>query len=182
MMISIPIFILAIIIGIICLWVGFRIKGNQAVFGRVLSTNRQTWARFWLTAGYGPMGLFAAKFWPDQEVDMVDVNERALDLAKRNAQFNRIDNVNIYQSDIYEQVDKKYGLIITNPPIRAGKKIVDQILADAKDHLVENGVLLVVIQKKQGAPSAKKLMTKIYGNCEILARDKGYYILMSTNN
>ena len=31
-------------------------------------------------------------------------------------------------------------------------------------------------------PSAKKLMTKIYGNCEILARDKGYYILMSTNN
>jgi len=64
-------------------------------------------------------------------------------------------------------VDKKYGLIITNPPIRAGKKVV---------------VLLVVIQKKQGAPSAKKLMTKIYGNCEILARDKGYYILMSTNN
>ena len=121
--------------------------------------------------GYGPMGLFAAKFWPDQEVDMVDVNERALDLAKRNA-----------QSDIYEQVNKKYGLIITNPPIRAGKKVVDQILADAKDHLVENGVLLVVIQKKQGAPSAKKLMTKIYGNCEILARDKGYYILMSTNN
>ena len=50
------------------------------------------------------------------------------------------------------------------------------------DHLVENGVLLVVIQKKQGAPSAKKLMTKIYGNCEILARDKGYYILMSKNN
>lgn len=132
--------------------------------------------------GYGPMGLFAAKFWPDQEVDMVDVNERALDLAKRNAQFNRIDNVNIYRSDIYEQVDKKYGLIITNPPIRAGKKVVDQILADAKDHLVENGILLVVIQKKQGAPSAKKLMTKIYGNCEILARDKGYYILMSTNN
>ena len=63
-----------------------------------------------------------------------------------------------------------------------GKKVVDQILVDAKDHLVENGVLLVVIQKKQGAPSAKKLMTKIYGNCEILARDKGYYILMSTNN
>ncbi len=52
MMISIPIFILAIIIGIICLWVGFRIKGNQAVFSRVLSTNRQTWARFWLTAGW----------------------------------------------------------------------------------------------------------------------------------
>lgn len=128
------------------------------------------------------MGLFAAKFWPEQEVDMVDVNERALDLARRNAKFNQINNVNIYQSDIYEQVDKKYGLVITNPPIRAGKKVVDQILSEAKEHLVENGILLVVIQKKQGASSAKKLMTKVYGNCEILARDKGYYILMSKNN
>ncbi|MDT9589339.1 class I SAM-dependent methyltransferase [Lactobacillus paragasseri] len=135
-----------------------------------------------LRIDYGPMGLFAAKFWPEQEVDMVDVNERALDLARRNAKFNQINNVNIYQSDIYEQVDKKYGLVITNPPIRAGKKVVDQILSEAKEHLVENGILLVVIQKKQGAPSAKKLMTKVYGNCEILARDKGYYILMSENN
>ena len=129
--------------------------------------------------GYGPMGLFAAKFWPDQEVDMVDVNERALDLAKRNAQFNRIDNVNIYQSDIYEKVDKKYGLIITNPPIRAGKKVVDQILTEAKDHLVKNGVLLVVIQKKQGAPSAEKKMAEVFGNVEIVTKDKGYYILRS---
>ena len=48
MLVSIPIFILAIF----CLWMGFRIKGNQAVFGRVLSTNSQTWARFWLTAGW----------------------------------------------------------------------------------------------------------------------------------
>lgn len=110
--------------------------------------------------GYGPMGLFAAKFWPDQEVDMVDVNERALDLAKRNAQFNQVDNVNIYQSDIYEQVDKKYGLIITNPPIRAGKKVVDQILTEAKDHLVENGVLLVVIQKKTRCTKCKEINDK----------------------
>lgn len=51
MLVSIPIFILAIIVGIFCLWMGFRIKGNQAVFGRVLSTNSQTWARFWLTVG-----------------------------------------------------------------------------------------------------------------------------------
>lgn len=131
--------------------------------------------------GYGPMGLFAAKFWPNQVVDMVDVNERALSLAKRNAQLNHISNVNIYESDIYEQVDqeKKFGLIITNPPIRAGKKVVDQILVDAKNHLVPNGLLLAVIQKKQGAPSAKKLLTSTYGNCEILQRDKGYYILAS---
>lgn len=134
--------------------------------------------------GYGPIGLFAAKFWPDQEVEMVDVNERALQLATRNAQLNNINNVEIHQSDIYEQVDKdkKFGLILTNPPIRAGKKVVDEIIVKAKEHLVPDGLVLAVIQKKQGAPSAKKLMTKTYGNCEILARDKGYYILASRNN
>ena len=129
--------------------------------------------------GYDPLGLFAAKFWPNQTVEMVDVNERGLKLAKRNAQLNHIDNVEIYSSDVYAQVDKskKFGLIITNPPIRAGKKVVSAILAGAADHLVKDGILLVVIQKKQGEPSARKLLKATFGNCEILQRDKGYYIL-----
>ncbi|WP_040530078.1 class I SAM-dependent methyltransferase [Lactobacillus ultunensis] len=134
--------------------------------------------------GYGPIGLFAAKFWPDKKVDMVDVNERGLKLAKQNAKVNHIKNVNIYSSDCYAQVDndKKFGLILTNPPIRAGKKVVNEILMGANEHLVSGGVLLVVIQKKQGEPSACKNMTDTYGNCEILTRDKGYYILKSTKN
>lgn len=132
--------------------------------------------------GYGPIGLFAAKFWPEQTVDMVDVNERGLNLARENAKVNHIDNVNIYSSNCYEHVDKQFGLIVTNPPIRAGKKVVSEILAGADDHLVKGGVLLAVIQKKQGEPSARKLMTSTYGNCEIVDRDKGYYILKSVKN
>src|SRR5699024_11740930 len=78
--------------------------------------------------------------------------------AKQNAQVNHIDNVNIYSSDCYEHVDndKKFGLILTNPPIRAGKKVVNEILLGANEHLVNGGILLVVIQKKQGEPSARK--------------------------
>ncbi|RVU71404.1 MULTISPECIES: class I SAM-dependent methyltransferase [Lactobacillus] len=129
--------------------------------------------------GYGPIGLFAAKFWPERTVEMIDVNERGLELAKRNAALNQISNVKIYPSDVYAQVDKntKFGLILTNPPIRAGKKVVSAIIGEAIDHLTAGGILLVVIQKKQGEPSARKLMTEVYGNCEILVRDKGYYIL-----
>ncbi len=82
------------------------------------------------------------------------------DLARRNAKFNQINNVNIYQSDIYEQVDKKYGLVITNPPIRAGKKVVDQILSEAKRALSGKWNFASCHSEKQGAPSAKKLMTK----------------------
>lgn len=132
--------------------------------------------------GYGPMGLFAAKFWPDRQVDLVDVNERGLNLAKRNAELNLIKNVHIFSSDVYSNVTEQYGLIITNPPIRAGKKVVSAILSGAKDHLVEHGVLLVVIQKKQGEPSARKLLKNTFGNCEIVTRDKGYYILKSVKD
>lgn len=131
--------------------------------------------------GYGPLGLFAAKFWPDSSVEMVDVNERGLNLAKRNAELNHIDNVNIFRSDVYDKIadSKKYGLIITNPPIRAGKKVVSSILSGAFTHLIKDGILLVVIQKKQGEPSARKLLTTTFGNCTILQRDKGYYILQA---
>ena len=134
--------------------------------------------------GYGPIGLFAAKFWPKQTVEMIDVNERGLDLAKMNAELNHIDNVAIFSSDVYSHISsaKKYGLILTNPPIRAGKKVVSNILSGAKNHLVSDGVLLVVIQKKQGEPSARKLLTKTFGNCTILKRDKGYYVLQAVNN
>ena len=134
--------------------------------------------------GYGPLGLFAAKFWPTQTVEMVDVNQRGLDLAKKNAELNHIDNVAIFVSDVYSNIapEKKYGLIVTNPPIRAGKTVVSNILSGAKSHLVGGGVLLVVIKKKQGEPSARKLLTKTFGNCTILKRDKGYYVLQAVNN
>lgn len=130
--------------------------------------------------GYGPIGLFAAKFWPKQKVEMVDVNERGLALAHKNAEYNGIKNVDIHSSDVYSDIHgQKFGLIVTNPPIRAGKKVVSAIIANAKSYVMDEGVLLVVIQKKQGEPSARKLMQETYGNCEILTRDKGYYILKS---
>ncbi|MBU3851851.1 MAG: class I SAM-dependent methyltransferase [Candidatus Paralactobacillus gallistercoris] len=131
--------------------------------------------------GYGPIGLSLAATLP-RHVTMVDVNERALALAKHNAELNHLHNVDIFASDIYQNVSGKFAGVITNPPIRAGKQVVDQILTQAYDHLLPNGRLLAVIQKKQGAPSAKKLMMTTFGNATILKRDKGYYILSSQRN
>lgn len=130
--------------------------------------------------GYGPIGLALAKRYSQLTVEMVDVNHLALDLAKENATLNEINNVDIFASDVYTQVDKKdYQAIVSNPPIRAGKKIVHQILEGAFDHLQAGGTLTVVIQKKQGAPSAKKKMEEVFGNCQMIARNKGYQILQS---
>ena len=58
---------------------------------------------------------------------MIDINERALNLAKENAKLNKV-NVNIFKSNIYENITKKYNAIVTNPPIRVGKKILYDIL------------------------------------------------------
>ena len=112
--------------------------------------------------------------------EMVDVNERALELAKHNAAQNDVSNVEIYQSDIYENIENKsFAAILSNPPIRAGKKVVHEILEQAYDHLMVGGQLLIVIQKKQGAPSAKKKMEDVFGNVERINLYKGYWILAS---
>lgn len=130
--------------------------------------------------GYGPIGLAIAKKYPQLHVDMVDVNELALELARKNALNNQIENVTIFSSNVYDNVTANdYQMIISNPPIRAGKKIVHQILEEAKDHLAPNGYLTIVIQKKQGAPSAKQKMMTVFGNCDLIFRDKGYQILQS---
>ncbi len=69
--------------------------------------------------------------------------------------------------------------MISNPPIRAGKAVVHQVIAGAKEHLKTGGSLTIVIQKKQGAPSAKDKMEEVFGNCQTIKKDKGYYILES---
>ncbi|VJS92844.1 16S RNA G1207 methylase RsmC [Streptococcus pneumoniae] len=127
--------------------------------------------------GYGPLGLSLVKVYGVQAT-MVDINTRALDLARRNAEKNNA-KATIFQSNIYEQVEGHFDHVISNPPIRAGKQVVHEIIEKSKDFLEAGGDLTIVIQKKQGAPSAKSKMEDVFGNCEILKKDKGYYILRS---
>lgn len=127
--------------------------------------------------GYGPLGLSLVKVYGVQAT-MVDINTRALDLARRNAEKNNA-KATIFQSNIYEQVEGHFDHVISNPPIRAGKQVVHEIIEKSKDFLEIGGDLTIVIQKKQGAPSAKSKMEDVFGNCEILKKDKGYYILRS---
>lgn len=128
--------------------------------------------------GYGPIGLAIASVSPGRVVHMIDVNERALALAKENAFLNQIENTNIYKSDRLTAVkDQGFAAVLTNPPIRAGKEVVFDFFRQSHEKLVKGGVLWVVIQKKQGAPSAMKEMESLFGNAELIDRSKGYYII-----
>ena len=126
--------------------------------------------------GYGVLGIILAKL-TSSKVDMVDVNRRALHLAKRNAQLNGVSSyVSIFESDCYSEVSGKYSSIVTNPPIRAGKKIVYEILMSAKKYLEQDGNLFLVIRKEQGAKSIISDLEKEY-NVEILEKKKGFFVL-----
>ena len=127
--------------------------------------------------GIGVMGISLAKMYPTIYVDMVDVNLRAIALAKENSLSNKTPNTNIFESSTYQNVSQKYDLIVTNPPIRAGKSVVHDIVLNGKNHLTNDGKILVVIQKKQGAESCLKAMKEVYSKVEVIDKDKGYLII-----
>ena len=124
--------------------------------------------------GYGPIGIYLKKA-ANANVDMIDINERALNLASKNAKLNNV-NINVFKSNIYENVTKKYDFIITNPPIRVGKKILYDILFGAVNHLKDEGELWLVVNKNQGAKSLAKDLEKAY-DVAVVAKNKGFYII-----
>ena len=128
--------------------------------------------------GYGPIGIIISSL-TNLEVDMIDVNFRSMKLAKKNASANNV-KVNIFESNIYENITKKYDYIITNPPIRVGKEILYKILFGAKEHLKPNGELYFVINKAQGAKSVARDLEKIF-LVSIIDKNKGFYIIKCQN-
>lgn len=127
-----------------------------------------------LGCGYGVVSIILSKF-INANFDGVDINKRALHLADINKRINNVSDINFFESDVYENVLKKYDCIITNPPIRAGKKVVYDMLINAKEHLKENGVLYFVMRKDQGAKSTIKDLDSLY-NIEIIGKKNGFLV------
>ena len=132
-----------------------------------------------LGCGYGVIGIALNKL-TGANVDMVDVNLRALHLTEMNVSANKCQNINVFESNVYENINTKYTSIVTNPPIRAGKKVVYDMLFNAKDYLTDDGNLYFVIRKQQGAKSMISDLEKEY-DLEILEKKKGYYIIKCSN-
>lgn len=134
-----------------------------------------------LGCGIGPLGIVLAKFDPNRLVTMTDVNRRALDRAKENAKANGVETqVSIIESDIYSNIDASFHSIVTNPPIRAGKKVTYAMYAGAIDHLYEGGRLVLVIRKQQGAASCQRYLETLFPHVEVVAQHKGFRILIAT--
>ncbi len=130
--------------------------------------------------GYGTIGVILGKKFTNAKIDMIDVNPRALELAQLNLQKNDVE-ANVFMSDGLANVeDHDYTDIVTNPPIRAGKKVIYSFFENSYDHLINGGNLWVVIRRQHGAESAIKFIKEKFGNCEVINKDKGFYILRAT--
>ena len=125
--------------------------------------------------GYGTIDVILGKL-VDASFLGVDVNRRALHLAEMNKKENKLDNVTFLESNCYENVEGKFDVIITNPPIRAGKKIVYEIVMGARNYLTEDGTLFIVVRKEQGAKSMLRDLEEFY-KVEVLNKIKGFFVI-----
>lgn len=131
-----------------------------------------------MCCGYGTIGIMLSKF-IDANFELSDVNSTATDLAKENLKLNQCTIEKVYTSNMFESIEKKYSHIVSNPPIKAGKKVLLSFIDGSYSHLLDGGTLTLVIKKNLGESSLKDYIIGKFGNCEIWQRDKGYYILHS---
>ncbi len=127
--------------------------------------------------GWGIIGVAVGKHWPETSITMADINQRACELSRKNAQLNGVE-AQVIESDGYEKVlGNAYDLILQNPPIRAGKAVIYKMFADASTCLNENGEVWLVIRKQQGAPSAITYLKTLFEDVETVEKKSGFWII-----
>lgn len=128
--------------------------------------------------GYGVIGISLANRDNSLNILMADVNNRAVKLANENAQINKV-KAQAIQSDSFTNISENFDYILINPPIRAGKKVINAILTETYTHLNNMGELYIVVRKRQGGPSMQAFCQELFGNCEKVNKSGGYWILKS---
>ena len=134
-----------------------------------------------LGCGYGIVGISIKKANPQTDVVMVDVNDRAVKLAKDNCRENNV-SMTVLKSDVFSNPgvsDKKFDVILTNPPFSAGKDVCIEFIRQSFDHLNPTGLFELVAPHNKGGESLKKIMLEIFGNVDELAKKSGYRVYFS---
>ncbi|MEA2071364.1 MAG: methyltransferase [Asgard group archaeon] len=136
-----------------------------------------------LGCGYGYLGIALAKRYPEIKVVLADINTIAVRMTRINCEINNVkSNTEVYQSDLFESLPHQlYDVILSNPPIMAGKKTLRELINQSKTNLKANGSLQLVVPKKKGLTSIKDMITKTFGSYKVLEKQSGYWILKAIN-
>ena len=125
--------------------------------------------------GSGIQALVAAK--NAKRVVGVDVNGKAVEVARKNAERNHINNVEFFRSDLFENVSGKFDLIIFNPPYlpeevgmyegseqwaggKSGREVIERFANKVKNYLKDGGKILIVISSLTGLEEVKKIFAE----------------------
>lgn len=133
-----------------------------------------------LGCGYGPIALALASRAPGADVWGVDVNERALELARRNAASAHLDKVRFVRADTFDATagpHTRLDLIWSNPPIRIGKAPLHDLLASWLGRLSPTGRAYLVVQKHLGSDSLQRWLAGAGHPTRRLASRAAYRVL-----
>ncbi|MGV8171599.1 MAG: class I SAM-dependent methyltransferase [Candidatus Woesearchaeota archaeon] len=134
-----------------------------------------------LGCGYGIIGIALKRIHTDAHITMIDVNERAVRLSKKNCEENNVE-CTVLKSDIFSAPElhhKKFDVILTNPPFSAGKKVCIEIIKQSFEHLNTDGLLQLVAPHNKGGESLKRAMLTVFGNAGELEKKRGYRVYIS---
>jgi 16S rRNA (guanine1207-N2)-methyltransferase len=130
--------------------------------------------------GYGAVGIAAAVFNPHSYVILVDVNARAVWLARQNVEKNLVTNAEVRRGCLYAPVkDMIFDCVLSNPPVSAGMDIVRAIILESPKHMADGAVFQMVVKSKVGGKRLKTIFEEAFGSVEVLARESGYRVLLS---
>jgi 16S rRNA (guanine1207-N2)-methyltransferase len=130
--------------------------------------------------GYGAVGIAAAASDPNLRVIMVDVNERAVWLARQNIEINRVDNAEVRRGYLYDPVKNlMFNCVLSNPPVSAGMETVKAMIAEAPAYMVNGASFQMVVRSRVGGKRLQKIFEEAFGNVAVLARKSGYRVLIA---
>jgi 16S rRNA (guanine1207-N2)-methyltransferase len=131
-------------------------------------------------SGYGAIGIVAARLNPSLQVVLMDVNMRAVCLARENIERNNIVNAQVRCGFLYEPVeDLTFKCVLSNPPVSAGMNTVKAIITEAPKIMEPKAILQMVVKSKIGRKTLPAIFETVFGSCRVLARKGGYRVFIS---
>ncbi|MGQ9732586.1 MAG: class I SAM-dependent methyltransferase [Candidatus Zipacnadales bacterium] len=133
--------------------------------------------------GYGPIGIVVAAFSPEAQVTMVEINERAAELARRNAELNQVRNVEVLCGDAFQVLGpQRFDTVLSNPPTHTGKAVVMALIEDVYERLSGQGQLWMVVRTRAGAKSYQARLSTLFTHVERVAMRGGYRLFRAVRD
>ena len=129
--------------------------------------------------GLGVVSIILNRGFEIEQVEGIDVNPRAVQLAVKNGSINGC-NVNFHLSDGFTMVNGSYDLIISNPPIRVGKTKLYHWYQQARSYLNDHGSLMLVVRKQQGADTTINALRQWYDQVKPIYKKKGFVVIQAS--